>query len=243
MSISHSRAWGVVRWIYRQLTATLSWPIDLTLGARTARFEPFSNLFGNDRRLHQSRSSTWLTLLRTFRRLGIQPDDALIDIGCGSGRVVVAATLLPFRRVIGVELDPVLCEQARRNLAGLRFGSKGRSEIIQGDAVAFGVPDDITIVYLANPFHGKVFQDFIEQVLGSLDRAPRRLRLVYFNPIEDRYLAATGRFRMIESFGGWRPDAAWRRSLTTHVYEVQFSPSRRVERTLGAPMAIADGAA
>src|SRR5579863_10298253 len=42
---------------------------------------------------------------------------AFIDLGAGMGRAVLLASEMPFREVIGVELNPTLARIARRNLA------------------------------------------------------------------------------------------------------------------------------
>ena len=41
----------------------------------------------------------------------------MIDIGAGMGRAVLLAAEMPFRLVVGVELNPTLAQIARRNLA------------------------------------------------------------------------------------------------------------------------------
>ena len=44
------------------------------------------------------------------------PNEVFIDYGAGLGRVLVLAAMLPFKRVIGIEISPVLVERARANL-------------------------------------------------------------------------------------------------------------------------------
>jgi SAM-dependent methyltransferase len=45
----------------------------------------------------------WPALLFTLKRLGHA--DTFIDLGCGKGRALLIAARLPYRRVIGVEID------------------------------------------------------------------------------------------------------------------------------------------
>src|SRR6516225_8353137 len=40
-----------------------------------------------------------------------------VDIGCGKGRALMVASAFPFRRLVGVEISPELCEIARANTA------------------------------------------------------------------------------------------------------------------------------
>jgi hypothetical protein len=56
----------------------------------------------------------------------------------------------------------------------------------------------------------------VERIIESLDRAPRRLILGYLNPLMDRHLRETGRFRLVRLSRGMRPDI---RNLTLAVYE------------------------
>lgn len=39
-----------------------------------------------------------------------------VDLGAGKGRAMLLASELPFRRIVGVEFSPELCDVARRNL-------------------------------------------------------------------------------------------------------------------------------
>ena len=52
-----------------------------------------------------------------LRYLGVSDRDVFVEFGCGKGRVVHQAARRPFRRVVGVEISPVLAEAARSGLA------------------------------------------------------------------------------------------------------------------------------
>ena len=72
----------------------------------------------------------------------------------------------------------------------------------------YEIPDDLSVVYLYNPFTGLLFARFIERLLRSVERHPRPLRLVYNYPFDHNYLIARGRFRPIDlSYSYW---PAWR---------------------------------
>ena len=73
----------------------------------------------------------------------------------------------------------------------------------------YEIPDDLSVVYLYNPFTGLLFARFIERLLRSLERRPRPLRLVYNYPFEHDYVIATGRFRPIDLSYSYSP--AWYR--------------------------------
>jgi ribosomal protein L11 methylase PrmA len=46
----------------------------------------------------------------------IQPDDVVYDLGCGDGRIVIAAAKKHGVKAVGVEIDPKLVEQAKGNV-------------------------------------------------------------------------------------------------------------------------------
>ena len=58
-------------------------------------------------------------------------DDAVLDIGCGSGILSIVAAMLGAKNVKGVELDPVAVEVAKENIA--LNGLQDQVEVILGD--------------------------------------------------------------------------------------------------------------
>jgi hypothetical protein len=80
---------------------------------------------------------TW-ALVELFADVGLEPDDVFYDLGCGSGRLVLAASLF-CRRAVGIELlaervRPGLEAAAALGLAGveLRTEDMTRAEVSDG---------------------------------------------------------------------------------------------------------------
>ena len=139
----------------------------------------------------------------------IGPRDTLLDYGSGRGRVLLqAARFYRFGRVIGVELDESEAAVARANLEVLesRRLRCRRVEIVIADATAWPVPDDVTYVYMFNPFWGETFEAVLERIGESLDRRPRPLTLVYANPKCAETVLASGRFERVRTSVGPRRD-------------------------------------
>ena len=182
----------------------------------------------------------WLMLRRILPRRAVGADDVFIDIGSGKGRVVFqAAQRYRLRRVIGLELSEELNAVARENIAGHRDRLRCTDvELITGDVLEVDVPDDVTIAFLNNPFTGDVFGAALAKLIDSVDRNPRRLRIVYANPVEHERLMASGRVRTLRRVRGWRPSHEWSRSNSARMYEILpgASPaaSARVRRPYGA---------
>ena len=73
----------------------------------------------------------------------------------------------------------------------------------RGDRVAdvaeFRVPDDVTIGYLFYPFVNETLDAAIRGIIESIDRHPRRVRLIYVwpPPTALSMILATKRFRLL----------------------------------------------
>jgi SAM-dependent methyltransferase len=137
-------------------------------------------------------------LPRALRFVGVSDRDTFVDFGCGKGRVVHQAAKRPFRRVIGVEIAPALAEFARGNLATRRHRHRCPNvEIVVADAKDYRVPDDLTIAYFWHPFTGETLEAVLRGIVDSIDRQPRRVRLIYLGHHAAEVLA-TGRFQLLK---------------------------------------------
>ena len=167
------------------------------------------------------RPSGWLSLRRILRRSEIGADDVFVDFGSGAGRVVLQAAGYPFRAVIGVELSQKLHELAEANVDRASAGFRAqRVELVNCDVLQFDVPDDITFAYFYNPFTGLIFAAVLEKLRASLDKNPRRLRVIYVNPVEEQALLAAGA-RRVRRVRGLRPTAAWSAMNSITLYEFE----------------------
>jgi hypothetical protein len=163
----------------------------------------------------------WNTLARALPSREVGADDVFVDFGAGMGRAVVLAARAPFKRVVGVELSSELAAVARSNIERVRSRARCRDiEIVVADALEWEPPDDVTVAFFYNPFEGEVFERVVQRLLASVDEHPRRLRIVYCNPVEHERLMATRRVRLVRRVRGWRPTREWSRSKSIYVYEV-----------------------
>jgi SAM-dependent methyltransferase len=144
--------------------------------------------------------SAWHVLPRALRYIGVSDRDTFVDFGCGKGRVVHQAARYPFRRVIGVEVSSELAEIARAGLAARSNQHRcGEVEIVVADAAHFQVPDDLTIAYFFRPFGEETFGAVLQRIVESIDRNPRRVRLIYLWPMNSAStIVATDRFRLVK---------------------------------------------
>jgi 16S rRNA G966 N2-methylase RsmD len=178
--------------------AAVSEGIERVLGVRTKGDIP-----GSERGFSYGlyRPSSWIVLRELFRRLEVGRDDVLVDVGSGMGRVLLVAARRPFRRVIGIEHDAELTAIARRNIEHRRGRLACRDvELLTIDALEWEVPDDLTVVYLFCPFPDEILARVLDNVVASLDRRPRAVRLIYnFSNVRNREtILATGRATAVD---------------------------------------------
>lgn len=107
------------------------------------------------------------------------------DLGSGLGRTLLVASDYPFYRIVGVEFSEVLHRQAEENLRVYR-SRRQRCFSMQSvcmDAAVFPIPRDPLVVFLYNPFGPAVMAQVLENMKRSLEGAPRRAVIVYYNPL------------------------------------------------------------
>ena len=71
--------------------------------------------------------------------------DVVYDLGCGDGRIVVAAAKRGARRAVGVDVDPKRVEEARANVKAAKV--EDRAEIVDADLFKMDL-GDATVVTL-----------------------------------------------------------------------------------------------
>jgi hypothetical protein len=170
--------------------------------------EPVSiESLGFGEHMHPYKASGRTALRRGLSGFDVGPSDVFADLGSGKGLIVCLAARYPFGRVLGVEIAAGLNEIARRNveLSRRRFKCP-EVEILDGDITEFELPDDVTVVFLGNPLDGPPFRAMLDNIVASLDRNPRRLRIVYWRPSGHAAIEATGRFRQVKQSRFLRPD-------------------------------------
>jgi SAM-dependent methyltransferase len=165
----------------------------------------------------------WPAVYFALRALRPGPDDVFVDFGAGKGRVLLMAGRLPYRRVVGVELDPELAQCARRNIAQARRRLRAEAVACEtANVLDWPFPDDASTVFLFNPFYGQTFRRAVTGIFDSYDRNPRHIHIVYENPQQHDWLLSTGRVfvedvraEMWPSTRQWWTD--WGAIVTYHV--------------------------
>jgi predicted RNA methylase len=112
---------------------------------------------------------------------------SFVDVGAGMGRAMLLAAEYPFRKVEGIELNPVLAGIARRNAA--KWCSAGRARapmrIACSDAVEIRLPQGPCLVFLFNPFGASVMRRLLVRLAEAFRGRPGQLDLLYVNPEQE----------------------------------------------------------
>lgn len=119
--------------------------------------------------------------------LGKLPENCrqhFFDYGCGKGRALCLAAHAGFKKVSGVDFSENFCTEARKNLQNTARQIGGCTyEILHRRAEETDLPDDVDCVFLFNPFDEILLEKVLYRIARSMDRNPRKLQLVYVNPI------------------------------------------------------------
>jgi SAM-dependent methyltransferase len=203
------RAWLAQVKLGRESERLASYVLDRGLDTSGFAYEPEHD---HPDRLHYAPVS-WHVVPRALRYLRVSDRDTFVDFGCGKGRAVHQAAKRPFRRVIGVEISPALADAARTGLAARKHQHRCRNvEIVVADVTKYRVPDDLTVGFFYLPFvlGSETFDAVLRSIVESLDRNPRRVRLIYVVPV------------------GWQPPdiASERFRLLTKQRRIGVGPSR-----------------
>jgi hypothetical protein len=185
------KAWRHARW---ELGRAVDALLERRHGVETARHDTLEEIGVDASAGRWHHPSDWVSVRRAIAGLDPGPEDVFADFGSGRGRAVLVAAGFPFKRVIGVELSDRLTDVAQENVRRYRGPRAcGAVELVTANALAYEIPDDLTVAYLYAPFDGEVFDGWLANVLASLDRRPRTFRVVYNYPNEHNRLMATGR--------------------------------------------------
>ena len=140
---------------------------------------------------HFHSSSGGMICERVFRRLPIPPGSVALDLGSGKGGAVFSLGRLPFTEVVGVDISPGLIRVARENTEKLRLQNV---RFVVASAADYTDLDQVTHVYMYNPFPCAVMEPVLANLAASLRRADRDLLVVYRNPLCSALLATSGLF-------------------------------------------------
>ncbi len=131
---------------------------------------PYKQLGAND-----TYHTDYSVMPAIFSRVDISPDDVLVDVGCGKGRIINYWLSCKYKNeIIGLELDAEIAEKTAS-----QFSHWDNVKIIAGDAIEH-LPAHGTIFYFYNPFMEKQVEQFEKRLIEKIGNNP--VKVIYYNP-------------------------------------------------------------
>jgi SAM-dependent methyltransferase len=124
---------------------------------------------------------------------------SFVDLGAGKGRALLLAAEMPFRKVIGVELNAQLARIAEQNVARWSRAARPRSKIrvIQKDAAEFQWPRTPLLAFLYNPFACELVEQLTARLAAAASAGSGIADLLYANPTCADALSRQGAFTLL----------------------------------------------
>src|SRR5579884_1281898 len=89
---------------------------------------------------------------RMLSLANIRPGETVFDLGCGDGRILIAAVKEYKAKAIGVEISPKLAGEARRRIQ--KAGISDQASVIVGDLLQTDLSSaDVVTIYLSTAFN------------------------------------------------------------------------------------------
>jgi hypothetical protein len=126
---------------------------------------------------HTTVSTDYYELEQVFGPQGIavRPDDVLVDVGCGKGRILNYWLHSGLKnKLYGLELDPEFAGRTASRLANFT-----NVTILTGNAIET-LPDDVTLLFLYNPFERDVLERLMARIREKYAHRLHTIRVVYY---------------------------------------------------------------
>jgi hypothetical protein len=179
-------------------TSTPIHPFDQIHGVETSGLVPAANLVTghpNDEHVtayYGVAPSILRTLIDLWRET--PPPEPIhsytfVDIGAGKGRAMLVASELPFREIIGIELNPAMAAAARQNLTLWQQSHTTDTtaprlasiRLLEQDALTFDFPSTPTLIFLFHPFEAPVLKLLLRRIEAQFAKRPGTLDILYVN--------------------------------------------------------------
>ena len=142
-------------------------------------------------RTHYYADSGGLAFDKIMANFNITPNDAIVDFGCGKGGILISLSKYPFAKITGVEIAPDLVEIAKNNIRKLNIRNV---DIECCDAAEFKQLHEYNYFYFFDPFPCNVMQDVLNNIEHSIQKRPRKVTIIYLNPLCHDLIAAKSIF-------------------------------------------------
>ena len=128
-----------------------------------------------------------------FSKANVSSSIHFIDIGCGKGRALCVAAHFGVKKISGIDFSKEFCAAAKQNLLITQQQYPSLAfKIYHNDAFYFDIPDDADFIFMFNPFDDVIMSGVIENIELSLERVPRKITIIYSNPLQKHLFLEQG---------------------------------------------------
>lgn len=154
-----------------------------------------THLLREGKGLHGYSKTNEKHLKEIFQALEVQSSDCLLDVGCGKGGVLRGAAVFPFKRIVGIDIDPRLIEIAKNNFKIL--GLSDKIECSVEDALTYQGYHQFNIFFFFNPFGEEIMRTVVDKIIKT-NVGKERFFIIYHNPVYYKIIENAGCFRKIK---------------------------------------------
>lgn len=128
--------------------------------------------------------------LNIFKNLNLSHQDILLDIGCGNGYMLLLLNkIMKFKKLYGVEIDDNVFKVCKENI---KLSKCTNIYISHQNAINFNIPEDVTVIYLFNPFDKlnifssnkneiRYYKKVIKNIKKSYNTNSRKIKIIFIN--------------------------------------------------------------
>lgn len=136
---------------------------------------------GADEYHHPYEPTPYSVLERLANSGLIGKDDAVLDYGCGKGRVGFFLSYRAKVKSIGIEYDERIYDSALEN----RKTAKAQANFVLTRAEEYEVPLEVNRCYFFNPFSVEILHAVCARILESWYAHPREVFLFFYYPADE----------------------------------------------------------
>ncbi len=140
---------------------------------------------GNTRKLKYSlyEASEYEGLEQIFDLVKLEPEDTIVDFGCGMGRVLFFCNQRFLCKVKGIEYDRKIFQQLLDNAEfyHVRFREqRDKFTLLNIKAEEYDIAPEDSCFYFFNPFAKSILEDVLGRILKSVEEHPRRVTIIFY---------------------------------------------------------------
>ena len=113
----------------------------------------------------------------------IRKSDAVVDYGCGKGRVGFFLSYRTRAKVMGIEYDEAIYRCALENQR--TAVAKAKADFLLTRAEEYALPQDINRCYFFNPFSVEILRKVMARIVESWYDSPREVLLFFYYPTDE----------------------------------------------------------